>query len=376
MIELVPNLNEISVDPRKLILDPNNPRLITKDEDRREAGSALDLMDETVTRMRDDKNKIEEIERSIKENGWLPIDYIFVRVFDDQGRYLVLEGNRRITAIRNLLLDEDLGEVHRETLNAIDVMEITDDLPPVELQKKITYLLGVRHHGSLKKWSPFAQAHNIYKRYMEVLGVKEDEFHWVINVGKHVADALSIELKEVKTRLQVYCAMRQIGNDKIVRESEKDGGGIKDRYYSVCAEVVLNQKRYGDYINQEAESFTLTDDSVDRMVNLCHFDRKNRQDAPISNPVEWRKLGQILSDEDPERKIEMLHLVEEKKQKPSDVYAERAAELQTLQWDHWLTKVHSILKQVTIDDIDADGAYDAVSNLATVIEKLDQSDRV
>ncbi len=376
MNDLVPKLKNIQVDPRKLILDPNNPRLITRDEDRRDPKSALDLLDETISRMRSDNNKIDEIERSIKENGWLPIDYIFVRKFDDNERYLVLEGNRRITAIRNLLRDDGLDDTLRQALGQIEVMEITDDIPPAELQRKITYLLGVRHHGSLKKWSPFAQANNIHKRYMELLGEDNEVFYWDSEIGKRVADALSIELKEVRERLQVYTAMNKLGNDEEVKGSEETGGGIKDHHYSVCAEVVLNPSRYGEYIIQEPESFELTDPSVERMINLCHFDKKKREGAPINNPTEWRKLSQILSDEDATRKTEMLDLVENKKEKPSDVYADRAAELQALQWDHWLTKVHSILKQVTIDDADAEGAYEITRLLDSVIENLDKRDQI
>jgi hypothetical protein len=372
MTDLVPKLKEITVAPEKLILDPNNPRLITKDEDRKSAEAAIDLMPETMDRMRDERNHISEIERSIKRNGWLPVDYIFVRKFDDHGRYVVLEGNRRVTAIRGLLNDPELDSTLREQLQEIPVMEITDDLPDADIQRKITYLLGVRHHGSLKKWSPFAQAYNIRKRYKELCG--EDIFVWNAELGKQIAEALSIDEKEVKNRLQVYCAMEQVGNSEVVKASEPEGGGMKDRYYSVVSEVVLKPKKFEGYIEQDQETFLLDDESVARMVNLCHFDKKARQGSPINKPQEWRKLENILTEEDDTRREEMLAKVEIDKEKPSDVWADRATELQALQWDQWLLKVLSIIKQVTIDDLDAEGAADAASALCELIASLEKLD--
>ncbi len=369
---LIPELQEIYVDPNKLILDPNNPRLITKDDDLRDPDSAVDLVVETTERMKNGDFRIDEIKKSITENGWLPIDYIFVRKMKKEERYLVLEGNRRVTAVRSLLGEEGLNPKLRDSLSQIQVMEVVDDLPEKEIRKKISYLLGVRHHGALKKWSPFAQAHNIYKRYMEVLRErhKTDEFVWSEEIAQHIAGALSIKVDEVHRRLRVYMAMKQLSDSEAMKNSEDPEAKMKDHYYSVCDEVVSNPKRYSSYISQDQEDFTLDNDSVDRMINLCHFDKPSRQGAPISNPQEWRKLKEILEDEDPDKRKEMLYRVEVDKEKPSDVWAERSSELQKIQWDGWLREVHSRLKQVTMDDIDAEGAVEVTGRLAEVLSML------
>lgn len=368
--DLIPELEEISVDPMKLILDPNNPRLITKSDDLKDPGSAVDLVAETTERMKSGDFHINEIRDSIKANGWIPIDYIFVRKIDGEDRYLVLEGNRRVTAVRSLLSEDDLKPELRKSLSEIQVMEIVDDLSESEIRKKITYLLGVRHHGALKKWSPFAQAHNIYKRYMEVIGQKE--FSWNADVAERIASALSISVKEVQGRLRVYMAMKQISETDAIKNSDDPNVAMKDHYYSVCEEVVSNPKRYSSYIAQDQDGFGLDSESQQRMINLCHFDQPSRDGAPISNPQEWRKLHEILKDPDPEKRVEMLERVEVKKEKPSDVYAERSTELQKIQWDGWLREVHSKLKQVTIDDVDADGAKEVTDKLAGVLNELEK----
>ena len=381
MSEFIPQLRQLKVSPEKLVVDPNNPRLITHEKDAFDESQALDLMDNTISKMRDpsgkDKYKIKELENSIKENGWWPIDFIFAKKFGSDERYLVLEGNRRVTAIKNLRNNPDTDSELIAELDLIDVMEITDNIPVKSLQKKITYLLGVRHHGSLTKWTPFAQANNIYNRYLEIAKQSTEDFTWDENIGQEVADALSIKIKDVKARLQVYRAMEQLADLREIKESVEKGGGIKDRYYSVCSEVLLSSNRQlRDYIHKDARDFYLDDESLHKMNNLCHFNQPNREESPINNPLEWRKLANILKEENVERKQQMLEEVEVNKRKPSEVWAERAVELQKMVWDKWLKKVHSILKKVTFgDDLSSDTAKNAIKRLIMLVDTLDAKDR-
>lgn len=171
MPTLMPQMRRITVSPNKLILDPNNPRLISRSDDRvkdEDVGDA-GIIQRTAEKMKGgvkDAFRIKNLETSIERNGWQPVDSIFVRRHGDTDQYIVLEGNRRVTAISNLLAKEDLDPRIRSEIADIEVMEILDaGLSREELEEKISYLLGVRHHGSLKSWSPFAQAHNIYLQY-------------------------------------------------------------------------------------------------------------------------------------------------------------------------------------------------------------------
>jgi len=375
MINLTPNLRHIKVQPKFLILDPNNPRLITRDEDRHPEDDAVSRLGTTTQKMSDGRFKIDDLVNSIKQNGWLPVDAIFVKKLECESKYyLVLEGNRRVTAITKLLNeDADIGDELKASISEIDVMEIIDDIPPDELNNKITYLLGVRHHGALKKWSPFAQARNIYKRYLEITNSEAESFAWDEDKGNLVADALSISADHVRDRLKVFRAMEQLSMHPDIIDSE---GGMKDRYYSVCAEVLLTKdKALKDYIQRHDTDFTLDDESILRMNNLCHFDKKGRDGAPINNPHEWRKLSAILKDDDAVKREQMLERVTQEKVKPSVVWAERASELQTLRWDKWLFKVNTIIKRITIgDDLDSSAAIAAISKLSLVLDELDEID--
>jgi ParB/Sulfiredoxin domain len=380
--QLAPKLKQISVKYNRFVLDPNNPRFTTREEDRVREEHYLDqdLTGATLSKMRPeqkDRYKIAELVSSIKQNGWLPVDYIFVRrLRGEDNRYVVLEGNRRVAAIREIMKDSTSDTTLKKSLESIDVMEVLDSGSSEELQEQITYLLGVRHHGSLRRWTPFAQAHNIFERYLEVSHQIPESFEWNEQYAKEVADTLSIPNEEVRDRLRVYQVMVQVGNSADVKKSEKSGGGMVDRYYSICAEPLLSpRKKLGAYISQDPKTFLLNEEGVARMIKLCHFDEPDRKGAPLSNPPEWRYLDKILGDEDLEKRADMLRQVEEQRSHPSEVWAIRAKEMTKYTWERWLLELTSILNTVTLDDLkDTRGAIPTVEKLLGLVDQLDQRD--
>ena len=379
---LAPTLKKICVKPSQLILDPNNPRFMTHKDDVVEESNLLDP--DQAVRTNDkiypegtkgkDPYKIQQLINSIQMNGWLPVDYIFVRKHKPSPKYyVVLEGNRRVTAIREILDSKKTIATVKAQLDHIDVMEVLDDGSDEDLQKKITYLLGVRHHGSLVRWTPFAQARNILTRYLEVADQTTATFKWDKEHGDKVANALSIQTVEVEERVMVYRSMEQIGNMHSIKNS---AGGMKDRYYSLCAEPLLSpRKKLKDYIKQDTTSFLLTDESVSRMNTLCHFDQLNRDRAPLSSPLEWRYLDRILDDPDVSERQKNLERVEAGKEQPSVVWADRAAQITPPAWDKWLMQINAILRTITIGaDTDSSEAKAAAQNILDLVSKLDTLD--
>ena len=371
MSDLLPKLKPKKVDPQKLYLDPNNPRFITRDEDRIAEKRFLDpdIIEKTRKRMCGNKDEynIDVIRKSIETNGWQPVDFIFVRRFmDDAERFVVLEGNRRIVAVKDLLDSSDTSQDLRDQLTSIEVMEITDKIDkrrPAkserELQKKISYLLGVRHHGSLKTWSPFAQAANIYAKYLAISGQSDTSFEWSDDTAKRIAQTLSMKPKDVKERVRVFRAMKQIGEMPKVKESENgeddDKGGVKDRYYSVCKEVLFTRSAgLKTYISQDSADFLLNEQSLQRVVSLCHFDKRNRKGSPITNPQQWRFLGEILDDDDEVQRAENLERVEKGKEKPEDVWAETEAKRQRPEWSRLLNDITRIFQGLSLGHLEPD----------------------
>ena len=372
-VELMPTLQEVSASADSLILDPNNPRFLTQNDDRTEEDHFLDpgVIEATLEKMKqeDDGYRIGELEKSILKNGWEPVDRIFVRRYRDTDYFVVLEGNRRVTAVRNLLKLADLDSELREKISTLKVMEVVDDCGPDLLYTRISYLLGVRHHGSLKQWSPFAQAHNIYERYLVLSGQSDESFQWCNDVGKQVADALSIDLDKVKERLTVYRVMKQIDDLSAVAAI----GGMKARYYSICRAALLKsgKSKLPDYIKQDPVTMLLDDVSLERMDNVCHFSTAGREGAPMWTPPEWTKFDRILRDDDEQRRTEMIEQVEARKHRPSDVWAEREVELHRPRWETWLREVSLILAGVQFgDDLDSPEAKAVGTRLGKLLAEL------
>ncbi|MCP4220307.1 MAG: ParB N-terminal domain-containing protein, partial [bacterium] len=99
------SLEIITAHVDNLILDPNNYRFIdsnkyrkVKDKDIADAGIRKRTKNFLFGTNREN---IKDLEASFKENGFLPVDQIQVKKLA-QGKYLVLEGNRRVATLKYL----------------------------------------------------------------------------------------------------------------------------------------------------------------------------------------------------------------------------------------------------------------------------------
>ena len=394
-MSLAPKLKKRTVSSDVLLLDPNNPRLFSKNAERMPRVNIPDPGVQEATRLRlrerGDRFRIAELCESIRRNGYVPEagGYIFVRALTNTKYFLVLEGNRRVVALRELLASKvDLQEDVRHSIEAFDVQEIVDDLPEDKLQEKISYLLGTCHHGSHKDWSPFARARGIYERYLNQSHQTGESFKYEEYCGLQVAALLSIREKEVKERIRVYRAMQQLAGDERIAGRPK--GGIIGSYYSVVEEAVAKARRgIKKYIAKDPNTFRLEEKAVDRLINLCNFDGtplRHRVDEdgnklkdennksiqpPIKNPSQWRHLNNILEDPDKVMRSSMLKQVEEEYEFPEDVYARRKAEITQMTWKRWLQRVKGILSDVRMeDDFDSAEAKGVIFELEAVVGRL------
>lgn len=375
---LAPKTRKIKAEISKLVPDPNNPRFTTSEEDQVTPTKTLDkaITGETFRRMcpnDGDPYRIEDLCRSIKENGWQPVDAMFVKKLDGaEDRYVVLEGNRRLTAIVKLLDDPKLEKELRESIQKIEVLEVLANGQSEEaVRNQITYLLGVRHHGSLKRWSAFAQAANIYQRYKELAKINDDVFVWKQDCADEVASSLSISPAIVRERLKVFIAMRHLGTVPAI----KDGAGeIRDRHYSLIEEG-LKRKDLKPFLPQDDTNFSLPTETAERFIQLCHFDKagqgKPGDPPPIRDPREWRSLGKILTDENAEKRDENMRLVLEHKQIPSEVWAKRSAELRQISWETWLRRLKLRLSRINMGDtFEDEDAVTLVRDLRKLLGRL------
>lgn len=149
-------LEERTVQLGDLLLDPNNYRFHDLPEWRRVSESrfheakvqekAFSLLKGTTA------FELAALKDSIRTNGFVPLERIVVRGYPtDESKYIVVEGNRRIAAIRWLLEDEEGGLVTlspEETASLISLRVLFLD---VSLRVEFCTFRSTEGEGSRKR---------------------------------------------------------------------------------------------------------------------------------------------------------------------------------------------------------------------------------
>lgn len=153
---------QISINNLKL--DLSNPRLPKSKQDKDEATVIEFMLLEAATL---------ELMMAIGENGFFAGEQLLVVPDkEDKTNYIVVEGNRRLTAVK-LLSNPDLSKVKKESLKKIclEANFKPNEIPCLIFEEKqeILKYLGFRHITGIKSWRLLEKA-----RYLADL--KESEF--------------------------------------------------------------------------------------------------------------------------------------------------------------------------------------------------------
>lgn len=191
---------EIALD--QLLLDPNNYRLqeasgyVSVPAERFQ----LDQVQKT-TLQRLQQESLKELQKSIVSNGFLPIERIVVTPYEhDDKLFLVIEGNRRVAALKSL----------REQFRAgIDiparVVSVFDAVPCIVFDHDAEFpffketLMGVRHVGGIKEWGGYQRA----KLIVDLADVHSLEL-------VEIAERLGLSVQEVNRRYRAFKAFQQM----------------------------------------------------------------------------------------------------------------------------------------------------------------------
>ena len=140
------------LSPESLLLDPNNPRLTqnfksqgyVKDEDAEdEQDSLLDMFKNAPPPSGLQSNEDEEdgsvfigdLKNSIKQIGFVRIQNIVVREIGSTGKYIVIEGNRRVATIKIMLRDhEQANPGNNDKIDDPDILDSLENLEVMVLQ--------------------------------------------------------------------------------------------------------------------------------------------------------------------------------------------------------------------------------------------------
>jgi hypothetical protein len=141
--------------------DPENPRFPT----------SLDGTSETsVLRFMLDDAGLIDLMRSIAAQGFFVGEPLLV-VREESGRFLTIEGNRRLAASK-LLASPAKAPSRKKAVAAVaeSAVEIPSKLPILVFENRPAILkhLGYRHVTGIKEWEPLAKARFLRQRYEDV----------------------------------------------------------------------------------------------------------------------------------------------------------------------------------------------------------------
>lgn len=291
------NILHLSIND--LLLDPNNYRFIDADHyvHTSEERYADEKVQSNTYRLVTGKNNdgILDLISSFKANGFINDGEIQVRKHELSGKYLVIEGNRRVSTLlyfRRMLKDgyafDKIGDAD---LSDIIVKEIKDI---DQLSYKIA--MGLQHVAGKKKWNPINQAQLLYDLIYEN-NVPEDE----------VCASLGLSKQAVRKSIRTLFLI------KAYRQSDF-GDQMQSAKYSFFEEAIKNpqmrdwlgwnddSKKCENSLNQE-RFFTWISNTTDEYGNTIS--------AIIEKSVDVRRLTSIITNEAALRHMEEVHSFED-----------------------------------------------------------------
>lgn len=209
-----------SINVEQLIYDPQNPRLPSKMKDMDE-DATLDYM------LRN--GNITELMESIAELGYSSAEPLLVVKAAVKEKYLVVEGNRRLTALK-LLNDPLLAKVRKQIV--IDIAKhakvVPSEIPCIlyDSREEILNYLGYRHITGIKEWGSLEKA----KYLKELFEANIDEGDEIYKTLAKMIGSRSDYVERLLTAYELYC----YANDKAYFGSAISEEDINFSYYTTA----------------------------------------------------------------------------------------------------------------------------------------------
>lgn len=227
----------------RIFLDPNNPRTAPEDRPGYEDPDAIFpySVQEPLENRLANSREIDDLERDIIAQGWLPIDPILVWEHPKYpDNFVVIEGNTRTLVLRRIRLklnqEKQLlekmekkkgfakGDIDDQRKKVKQMQQIVDDTENLnaytikaanaeELEKKLPHLHAVRHISHSQPWSPYGL--NLYilwqyrKLFEEAHGV-ERELALEDNMIRRLSEKLSLKPTKARQNIQAAAAFSHL----------------------------------------------------------------------------------------------------------------------------------------------------------------------
>lgn len=288
-----------SLNIKNLFLDPNNYRFADEVKYEKIDNDKL-LSDRIQKRTRsyiegDKRSSIHDLLESFRANGFLKVDVIQLKDLGNNN-YLVIEGNRRVTALKCLQDDfkqgKDIGKLSPTIFNSVpaEIIKTQNDT------KEHLIIMGLKHISGNKKWPAINQAQLIYD-YLKDSWDNDNEY-------AEKEDELCKSLGITKQKLR--SSQRAIHLINQYKESDY-GDQFRTDMFSIFEEIVKkgqirewlawDDKKYipeDKYKMERLFSWISKSDKIDEDNNEEQIER----DPIIDKASEIRFLAEFINNEE------------------------------------------------------------------------------
>jgi ParB-like nuclease domain len=267
------------VEIKQLLFDPHNPRL----------PELLGKNQTEIFRFLIDEIGIEDVLQSIAASGVIEGDPIIARKAENVGQFYVIEGNRRLAALK-LLNGEKIGDGNEEPT---DVPKVSDAVAPsikkVKIQlgwteQDLDAYLGYKHVTATREWPPEAKARFVISK------VKGD---FAAENLKTFAKRLGTTLPTLRRWLVAFLTLDQA---KAAGKFEPKEAYAK-RYFGTFY-TLLGSQEVQTFLALTSDPITATPVPPDHLPQLEEFIKwciGTKKDPPVINSRKQQELDAVLS---------------------------------------------------------------------------------
>ncbi len=305
--ESIAHGNRRSVSLKNLYLDPNNFRIVDHPDYRRilpERELDADVQRRTATFVLGrNQDQVRDLIASIKENGWLDIDPLLVHS-KGKGRYLVIEGNRRVATLKHLQIRHaedsiDLGNLDSNRFSSLPVV-VYDDAD--EHHRMI--MMGLHHITGKRRWPAINRA----------LAMKTLLDHF--EDADAVCRALGVSKREFNLSIRTLALIemykaRDYGDEfrsdkyNLFREVLRSPGMRKWLGWDESTRSVANQSNLDRLFAWMSKDVTLEEEDSQS------DDSRPTPDAVITSAIQVRDLAKLIDDPDALSRLEETRSLQE-----------------------------------------------------------------
>ena len=397
-------LPDMSISWTKLLLDPNNPRLHSSTDPEilldGEDGLEYTMEEQDNLQRKMSEYDISDLTIPMKEKGFIfkGIPPLLVKKIGNNGYYITLEGNRRLTAIRHLMNNES-ESLSDEVKNSFEEITVVDcsSLNSEEVEE----YLGMIHIGGTKPWDLMPKAKYLFSQFIRELcrlhGLTPTPKRFenkYINTNfedlldttgkkalKAVAAQSSVKQGDVKRSIAIFRLFIQVNNYLEKIDAEKIDAKMASFFDETFATPILRM-----YFEIDERNLIFSQLGLEKWVDACcrtpdnlGFPEQEKKGPVIrqatagdSNLRDFRKI----IDKDPTTRKEYVDKVILERRKASEVLGDLQSILNKVQLETVLTTIKKQFDKIDLGQIEEQWSERAKSTLDQIKLKFKDIDDI